>query len=124
MKFFASKLICFLIQIVCFAIHLANFFLTDIMMYEITEGVSFDYPKLFKSPIFWIIIIFQLIDVLFCACLNILSNDTDSTLEKAYSTNCKKLLTQATAQAKKKDYYSAKKTLEIFDELETRRKGG
>lgn len=123
MNIFANKLLCAFFQLICFVIHIANLFMTDILMYEISTGVAFDYTQLLHNRIFWIILIAQLSDVFACVALNCLVKTNDKVVEQAYANGKKKLIDAAVGHAKKGNYYSAEKTIEFLEKLEAQQKG-
>ena len=122
MNLLASKLACVLFQIFCFVSHTANIFLADILMYEVTEKVSFDYIRLFKNPLFWIIIILQLLDAFACIVLNNNAHKDDKIVEKAYANGKKDLIGVTVDYVKSGDFYRAEKSIEILDKLEDQQK--
>lgn len=123
MNILASKLLCALFQIICFVIHTANLFMTDILMYEISTGLAFDYTQLLHNRIFWGILVLQLLDVLVCVALNCLAKNDDKVVEHAYANGKMKLINVAVDYAKNGNFYSAEKSIEILEKLEAQQKG-
>ena len=122
MNLLASKLVCFLFQVFCLVTQTANIFLADILMYEVNEQASFDYIRLLKNPLFWIILILQLADFSACIALNHIANKDDKIVEKAYANGKKDLIGVAVDYAKNGDFYRAEKSIEILDKLEDQQK--
>lgn len=123
MNVLASKLICVFFQIICFVIHTANLFMTDILMYEVSTGLAFDYTQLLHNRIFWIILVMQLVDVFVCTVLNHSAKSNDKIVEQAYANGTKKLINVTVDYAKSGDFFSAEKSMEILEKLEDRQKG-
>lgn len=123
MNILASKFLCIFFQFICFVIHTANLFMTDILMYEVSTGLAFDYSQLLHNHIFWMILIAQLVDVFICAVLNRFVKSNDKVVEQAYANGTKKLISVAVDYTKSGDFFSAEKTIEILEKLEYRKKG-
>ena len=56
MGWIGSKLICFFMELLCFVIQTANLFLANIVIYEASTGVSFDFGALLNNYIFWMLV--------------------------------------------------------------------
>lgn len=123
MNILASKILCVFFQFICFVIHTANLFMTDILMYEVSTGLAFDYSQLLQNHIFWMTLIAQLVDVFICAVLNRFVKSNDKVVEQAYANGTKKLISVAVDYTKNGDFISAEKTIEILEKLEYRKKG-
>lgn len=118
MNTLANKALCFIFQIICFVIHIANLFMTDILMYEATTGLSFDSDLMLRNIWFWVILIMQMIDVCVCAALNHFSKSTDKVVEQAYAKGTKRLIDVTVNHVENGDYYSAEKSIEFLQRLE------
>lgn len=87
-----NKAVCVFFQIICFISHAANLFLTDILMYEVNEGMSFHYARMLCNPVFWVILILQLLEGFACAALNSCAKSNDQVVEQAYADGKKTLI--------------------------------
>lgn len=118
MHVIANKWICFLFEFLCTIIQLANSFLTNISIYEASEGVSFDFSKLLSNRTFWLVLVLQIVWIILCVIANRLQAHDDSAVKDAYANGTIALIDHAVDCSKKGDYYSAERTLKILDKLE------
>ena len=122
MQVFSNKLICVLVEITGLIINIANAFLANIVVYETTNKIKFNYNLLLGNWTFWIIIVFQLVYFIICICVQQKNKKTDEVLKDAIARNEIKLITQATYFTKKEKFDSAREVIRILEQFEERRK--
>lgn len=103
-------------------IQIANLFVGNIIVYEATEKVKFDWEKLLHSKLFWFVVIVQLSYYLLSFLLSRVAKANDNRAVRAIERNIVKLINTAEKMARKKDFENAEKTLDILDKLVERRK--
>ena len=103
-------------------VEIANLFLSNIVIYEATEGVRFDAFLLLKNPLFWIVLIINVAYFIISHILKQVEEETDKKVEKAIADNSIQIIKSVTKNVKKNNYESADKALKILDELQRRRK--
>ena len=122
MSFIYTKASKILVAIVSLIFELANAFGGNIIIYEVTEGINFNWELLLKNRFFWIILI---IDIIYYAIPIIIHQElqsNDKKLEEAISNNSVKLVDLATDFAANGDFASSKKVLKILDKFQKRRR--
>ena len=120
MNYLFSKISRVIEIIFAILLEIANMFVGDII--KISDGFSFDWNKLFRSPFFWIVII---ISVLYHSIPFIVKQDEkekDQALDYAYSQTERSLLEAIPSVFREKDFESLDKAIEVLDDLQTRRK--
>ena len=103
-------------------VEIANLFLSNIVIYEATEGVRFDAFLLLKNPLFWIVLIMNVAYFIISHIIKQVEKETDKKVEKAITDNSIQIIESVTQNVKKHDFESAKKALKILDKLQRRRK--
>lgn len=121
MLFFQNKLLVILAHLLLFLMDFANMFLTDIMIYEVTEGVSFDYNAMLHNVIFWVLLVLHLLHIIVTIFVNKKNDTNDEAVKEAIAREQIKLLSQTTLQTKKGNFEEADNVLKIYDKLAKRR---
>ena len=122
MHVFWSKAAVILSAIFGAIIQIANLFLGNIIIFETTENVRFDWNKLFHSKLFWGVVIVLFAYYVICYLLSKAAKENDSKAERAIEDNVVKLYNTAGKLGRKKDFENAEKVLNIIDKFEERRK--
>lgn len=120
MKIIFGKITRIIVGVISLLIEVSNLFLGNIIIYEATEGITFDWLQLLKSPMFWVIIIVNVIYQTLPLIIKQRENKTDNEIEKAISKSSVKLIGIVVESAKKGNFEVANKTLEIFDKVQER----
>lgn len=121
MVLFQSKLLVFLAHLLLFIIDFANLFLTDILMFETTTGLAFDYNAMFHNFIFWLLLGLHLLHIIVTICISKKNTTNDQAVEEAIAHEQIKLLSEATSQTEKGNFENADKVLKMYDKLAKRR---
>ena len=121
MRWLFNTAICILIELLGIVINIANAFLTDIVIYETTSGLSFDCSLLLSNPIFWLILVTQLSYGIATTSFHIKNKNSDKRLARAIEDKEIALLSQVVVYSKKGDFDSANKVIKILDKFEERR---
>lgn len=121
MLFFQSKLLIFLAHALLFVIDFANMFLTDILMYEATTGVTFNYNVMLHNVLFWVLLGLHLVHIIITIFISKKNVTNDQAVEEAIAREQIKLLSHATLQTEKGNFEKADKVLKMYDKLAKRR---
>ena len=100
----------------------ANMFLANIIVYEATEGIKFNWNLLFTNKLFWIAIACTLIYYAIPLIIKQKSDSVDEALEKAISRGSVSLVHSITESAQNGDFESSKKMIKILDQIQKRRR--
>lgn len=103
-------------------VSVANIFVGNILVYEITTGVSFDWMKLLKSRFFWTVLVISVIYYVAATIYDEKAHNIDEKLEKAISDSSIKFLDIATNTAERGDFESSKKAIKMLDKLQKKRR--
>lgn len=122
MGWIGNKLICFLIELLCFVIQTANLFLANIVIYEASSGMSFDFGALLKNPIFWIIIAIQIIYFIVSCIIRGKDRKIDDEVERAIQNGSIMLVGQVVGYSEKGDFVSANKVLKLLKKIQKGRR--
>ena len=122
MQMIWSKIAVLFIWALGTVIQIANIFVGNIIIYETTEKISFDWEKLIHSRLFWGVVIVEVSHSLLSFLINRTARKNDDQVECAIDKNVVKLYNTAGKFGRKKDFESAEKVLDIIDKLEERRK--
>ena len=122
MRWFFSKIICILIEILGIVINVANAFLTNIAVYEVTSGLSFDWGKLLTNKLFWIVFVSQIAYGIAAFCVNAKNKSSDERLKKAIEDEEIVLVGEIGNKVKEGDFVSVNKIIKVLDKLQRRRK--
>ena len=118
---FQNKLLNFCVQASIFIFDFANLILSDILMYEVTEGVSFDYQAMLHNQWFWILLLIHFSHVMLMIIVKHKNSMNDHRVETAIEDQQVSLLKQIPKRSKKGEYEDAVQVLMLIDELEKRR---
>lgn len=110
-----------LVGVISGIIQVANLFIGNIIVYETTEKIKFDWMRLLKSPLFWIVLIITVAYYIIVYTMKQHNNEVDNKLEEAISNNSIKLVNLATENAEKGDFESSEKAIKILDKIQRRR---
>ena len=122
MGWIGSKLICFFMALLCFVIQTANLFLANIVIYEASTGVSFDFGALLNNYIFWIIVIIQIIYFIASYTIRSTNRKTDDEVESAIQNGSIMLVNQVVGYSEKGDFVSANKVLKLLKKIQKERR--
>lgn len=111
-----------LVAFLSFIIQVANMFLANIIVYEATEGVQFNWGLLFKNAWFWIVVILTLVYYAIPFVIKQKNDSVDEALESAFSKGSVTLVGAITKSAQNGDFESCKKMMKILDEMQKRRR--
>ena len=106
-----SKSTRILIAIISTLIQVANIFLGNVIVYEATENIKFDWIKLLKNPLFWVIFICTLVYFIIGGIFTQKQYNIDEKLETAISEGSVKIVNIAVENIRKGSFESAKKHL-------------
>ncbi len=121
MLFFQNKLLIALAHVLLSVMDFANMFLTDILMYEATSGITFNFNAMFHNLFFWVLLGFRLLHIIITIFIDKKNAINDQAVEAAIAQEQIKLLSQATMQTKQGNFENAAKVLKIYDKLAKRR---
>lgn len=121
MLWLGNRLVLILVEVGLSILNLAIAFFTNAVVFEVTTGLDFDWYKLSHAPLFWIIIAGQLLYCLISVAVQRQNRRSDDKLDKAIEKGQINLTSQAVAYSKRGDFDSAKKVIELLDELGERR---
>lgn len=122
MAIFFRKFTQVFVGILSVIVQVANLFLGNIIVFEATEGITFNWVGLLHSKLFWGVLIFLVIYYSIPLILKQQDRIVDEQLEQAISNNSVELIKIATESAKEKDFESSKKALKVLDRLQKRRR--
>ena len=77
MRFFRNILLGIILELFATVVQIANMFLSNVAIYEVTMGVKFDFSLLLKNVFFWIVLILQIAYAGFCIIIKIFSKTAD-----------------------------------------------
>lgn len=122
MKYVFSTATKILIAVISIITQLANMFWSNIIIYEITEGLRFDWNLLVKNWGFWIILGINLLYYTSALAIKQKTKSVDEAVEEAISRNSVKLINSIAKSAQSGDFESCKKTLKVLDQIQKRRR--
>ena len=102
-------------------IGIANLFLGNIVVYETTSGLKFQWVKLLKNWLFWLIIVACVLYRIISRVYQQHADLTDDEVSKAIDKNIVKLYRVAGKRTIQREFENANKTLLIIDEMNKRR---
>lgn len=109
------------ITIILALIEVANMFLGNIIVYEVTGGVVFDWMGLLKNRLFWGVLILAVVYHSIHHIIKRSNSNANARVEKAIADSSVKLIKEATKNVHKGNIESANETLTFFDEVQKRR---
>ena len=122
MKYVFSTATKILIAVISIITQLANMFWSNIIIYEITEGLRFDWNLLVKNLGFWIILGINLLYYTSALAIKQKTKSVDEAVEEAISRNSVKLINSIAKSVQSGDFESCKKTLKVLDQIQKRRR--
>ena len=122
MKYVFSTATKILIAVISIITQLANMFWSNIIIYEITEGLRFDWNLLVNNWGFWIILGINLLYYTSALAIKQKTKSVDEAVEEAISRNSVKLINSIAKSAQSGDFESCKKTLKVLDQIQKRRR--
>lgn len=123
MAFFQNKLLIFLSHALLIIIDFGNLFLSNIIMFETTEKVSFDYRAMLHNKWFWILLVLHFVHIILTTFIKCRSSVYDQRVQEAISDQQIELLRNAVEDAKKGKFKKSKELIKIYDKLTKRRNG-
>ena len=123
MAFFKNKLLIFLSHALLLIIDFGNLFLSNIIMFETTEKVSFDYRAMLHNKWFWILLVLHFVHIILTTFIKCRSSVYDQRVQEAISDQQIELLRNAVEDAKKGKFKKSKELIKIYDKLTKRRNG-
>lgn len=122
MKYVFSTATKILIAVISIITQLANMFWSNIIIYEITEGLRFDWNLLVNNWGFRIILGINLLYYTSALAIKQKTKSVDEAVEEAISRNSVKLINSIAKSAQSGDFESCKKTLKVLDQIQKRRR--
>ncbi len=113
----AAKIIVAILSVVG---QVANLFLGNILVYEATENHPFNWLRLLKNPIFWIICIITIVYYFLSSVVNHRNRVVDENVEKAISDSKVVIIQVITDNVKKDNFESADKAIRVLDKMQRR----
>ena len=123
MAFFQNKLLIFLSHALLLIIDFGNLFLSNIIMFETTEKVSFDYRAMIHNKWFWVLLVLHFVHIILTTFIKCRSSVYDQRVQEAISDQQIELLRNAVEDAKKGKFKKSKELIKIYDKLTKRRNG-
>ena len=123
MAFFQNKLLIFFSHALLLIIDFGNLFLSNIIMFETTEKVSFDYRAMLHNKWFWILLVLHFVHIILTTFIKCRSSVYDQRVQEAISDQQIELLRNAVEDAKKGKFKKSKELIKIYDKLTKRRNG-
>ena len=122
MMYFFRKTTIILLEFILGFINLLIAILSNIVVYEVSTGLSFDFSRLFSAKLFWIIVTLQLVYFIAYCVINRISEETDERIDDAYISGEIKLIEKAVDYSERGDFSSARKIIRIVDKFRKRRR--
>lgn len=104
-----------------FVLQFANAFLANIIIYETTTGLLFQWNLLLKNILFWVFSLLQIAHLIFISVVNEKTKAVDKKLEQAISDGKISLVGQAVDYSKNGDFEKAHKVIKLLHKLERER---
>ena len=121
MQFLGSRLFAIPFAVISSLIQIANLFVGNIVIFEASTGIAFQWGRLLQSRFFWVVIVLQVVYFFFCFIYNQHAAKTDDEVSKAIDKNIIKLYKVAGKRTIQCDFENANKTLLVIEEMEKRR---
>lgn len=103
-------------------VQVANLFIGNIIVYESTEKVRFDWMMLLKSWLFWLVLICTVIYYAIAQAVKQESEKIDEAVEKAISDSSTEIIKIVTKNAQSGNFESCKEAIKLFDKMQKRRR--
>ena len=98
----------------------ANLFLGNILVYEATETHPFNWLRLLKNPVFWIICVFTIVYYFLSSVVNHRNRVVDENVENAISESTVVIIQTITENVKQERFESAEKAIRVLDKMQRR----
>ena len=122
MRLIRNKILCIIFEIIYFIIQIANIFLADIALYEVNEGVKFNWTLLLHNPTFWVVVGLQLVHFLSTLITQEKDKKTDEKIIEALTDGEISLIDVIIQKSREGDFKSANKAFKIFKKMEKKRR--
>ena len=123
MAFFQNKLLIFLSHALLFIIDWGNLFLSDIIMFETTEKVSFDFKAMLHNKWFWVLLVLHFVHIILTTFIKGRASVYDQRVQDAISDQQIELLKNVVEDAKEGKFKKSKELIKVYDKLAKRRNG-
>ena len=123
MFFFQNKFLIFLSHALLFIFDFGNLFLSDILMFETTEKVSFDFNAMLHNKWFWVLLVLHFVHIILTAFIKCRTSVYDQRVQDAISDQQIELLKKAVEDAKEGKFKKSIKLIKVYDKLTKRRNG-
>lgn len=120
--YFFRKTTIVILEFVLGFINLLIAILSNIVVYEVSTGLHFDFSRLLSAKLFWIIVALQLVYFIAYYVINRFSDETDKRIDDAYISGEIILIKKAVDYSERGDFSSARKTMRIVDKFRKRRR--
>ena len=119
---FCSRLTTILIIVVSAIVGVANLFLGNILVYEATTKLKFDWNALLHSYVFWIVVGINLLYHTFKYCYKRQERVIDDRVSMAFDDNIIDLMKAATEAVKRGDYDTAKRVQKALKQCQKQKR--
>lgn len=120
MRYLLDRTWVILFNVFALIINFINLFASSVIVYEVTNGVQFNWSLFVANRLFWIISALQIAYIIATCSVNYKATSFDDKLQNAIITGEIKLTQQAVKFAKKGDFKAASKSLTMADEFKKR----
>lgn len=124
MGFIKKRSVLIILEIIEFLIQIVNSFASDIVVYEASEGMRFDFHALFSNVFFWIVLALQVAELIIHIYINHQQKSIDDEITQAYTKANTDIIYTIGDYTRKGDFVSAKNAIKILKKMERRRKKG
>ena len=122
MSYIFGKITKILVAAFFIILQVANMFIANIIIYEVTEGIKFSWNLLLTNKLFWIFIVLAFIYYTIPLIIKQKNDSVDEALEKAFSKGSVSLVHSITKSAQNGDFESSRKMIKILDQIQKRRR--
>ncbi len=122
MRHFFGTVTKFLVAVLSIMIQIANMFMANIIVYEVTEGVQFNCELLLKNKGFWTVTIITFVYYAIPFIIKQKNDSVDEALEEAFSNGSVALVNSITESAQNGDFESSRQMMKILDQIQKRRR--
>ena len=122
MRYIFGTITKILVAVFSIIFQVANMFLANIIIYEVTEGIKFNWNLLFTNKLFWIVIVLTFIYYAIPLIIKQKSDSVDEALEEAISEGSVSLVHSIAESAQNGDFESSRKMIKILDQIQKRRR--
>ena len=114
MQFLGSRLFAIAFGVLSGLIQIANLFVGNIVIYETTTGIEFQWGRLLQSRFFWAVILLQVLYFFFRYAYNQHADKTDDEISRAIDRSIIKLYKIAGKRTIQRDFEDAKKHYQLL----------